>query len=312
MKQSFVNFCRGISKNDKLVQAIFIVAGVVLFGYVLSSITLTDMYNTFNTMGVNVLLIITVLAFEVIVSSLRMKELMRRAYDVPLPSIMRIMFETTLFAVYSPGKLGELMKLDLFKSKGVKRAYCLASVIVSRAFDLVVVLLMSLGALLSLGVSATQVALLVAAAALALVAAFALHRFGVLKGFFSGVMQSFRTLLSVRSVVAVSVLTAALWAADASLPYIVLRTLGHDVDFFQIATIYFASVIIGVVSMIPGGLGASDFSFSYGMNRLLGVPEADAVSSIVMLRIITFVFFSIGGLMYFKHMKDTMRTARRK
>jgi uncharacterized membrane protein YbhN (UPF0104 family) len=165
---------------------------------------------------------------------------------------------------------------------------------------------MSLGALFLLGVSATQLAVLVMAAVLAVVAVFVARRFGVFKGFASGMVQSFRTLLSVRSVVVVFLLTAVLWAADASMPYIIFRTLGYDVDFFQVATIYFASAIIGLVSMIPGGLGASDFSFAYGMNRLLGVAEADAVSAIVMLRMITFVVFSVGCLMYFKHMKDAV------
>jgi len=308
----FVEMCRRVSKNDRLTQAIFIVAGIALFGYVLLSIRLSDIYNAFVVMGVNVLLIVAVLAFEVVASSLRMRTLIRKAYDVPMLSIMRIMFETTIFAVYSPGKVGELMKLDLFKSKGVKRSYCLASVVVSRAFDLVVVLLMSAGALLSLGVSVTQLAILAAAAVLGVVALLVVLRLGLFRGFVYEVIQSFKTLLDFQSIILVFLLTAALWAADASIPYIVLRTLGYNVEFFQVATIYFASLIIGLVSMIPGGLGASEFSFSYGISHLLGVAEADAVSSIVMVRMITFVVFSIGGLMYFKHMKDAGSAGKRK
>lgn len=295
-------FLGKISKNEKAIQAAFIVAGIVLFGYVLSSITIADIYNTFSVLGTNVLLIVGILVFEVLASSLRMKTLVCKKYQVPLKSIMRIMYETTLFAVYSPGKVGELMKLDLFKKNGVRRTYCFASVVVSRSFDLLVVTMLSLGVIFSMGLDLLPIA---AALAIALLGVFVVYRLGIFKTFVSNMLDSFRTLLDFKSVLIVFVLSLSIWVADASIPYIVLRTLGYNVDFFQTAATYFASLIIGLISMVPGGLGAADFSFSYGMHSLFGVAEADAVSAIVSMRIITFATFALGSLLYFKHIKES-------
>lgn len=291
-----------ISKNDKLIQAVFIIAGITLFGYVLSNITLGDIYSTFRAMGANIMLIVAILVLEVVIGSLRIAALINRKHSVPIRNILRIMFETNLFAVYSPGKVGELMKLDLFKKEGVRRAYSLGAIVVGRAFDLAVVTALSLGVLLSLGVDWIPV---VALGIVGLLAIFGIYKLGVFKGFVSNVIESFKTFFDPKTITLVLAMSVALWVVDASMPYIILRVLGYDVDFFQTMSIYFASVIVGLISMIPGGLGSSDFSFSYGAHRFLGVVESDAISAIVMLRIITFVALSVGGLLYFKHIRES-------
>lgn len=295
---------KAITKNERAIHVAFLLAGIAILAYVLTTISIADIISAFSMLGSSMGILAVILILVLALRSFRLKLLMKRLADVPFFDVFKIVFETALFSIYSPGKTGEVTKLDLFKKYGISRTQSMSAIIVERAYDLVVVTVLSAGMLISLGVDMLFV--LVGGTA-AVVLAAALYKSNVFGGLFTKMFDSMKMFLNVKSVATMLVLTIVLWLADASAMYFVLRMLGHDVRLDILVPVYFASTIIGLVSMIPGGLGASEFSFSYALTAMAGVPAADAMATMLASRVVTFLVCSVGSVLYFVEMRGVIR-----
>jgi len=289
-----------VSHNERTMHAIFLVAGVAILAYVVASTSVSDVIEAFSLLGAGAAVVAAITILGLAIRAIRLKLLMKSMAYIPFWSMFMIIYETALFSVYSPGKVGEMMKLDMFKKHGVRRAQSASAIIVERAYDLAVVAALSAGVLVTLGINV----LVIAASCLAAIAVAAfLYRSGAFGGLFRTVVDSMKMLLNVKIAAAMLALTLLLWLVDTSALYFVLRALGHDVRFDVLVPVYFASVIVGLVSMIPGGLGSMDFTFSYGLAATAGVPAADAMATVLAPRIITFLVCLVGSALYFIDMK---------
>jgi uncharacterized membrane protein YbhN (UPF0104 family) len=293
-----------ITKNERAIHVAFLLAGIAILAYVLTTISIADIISAFSMLGYSMVILAVILILVLAIRSLRLKLLMKRLADVSFFNVFKIVFETALFAIYSPGKAGEVTKLDLFKKYGISRTQSMSAIIVERAYDLVVVTVLSAGMLISLGVNMLFV--LVAGTA-AVVLAAALYKSNVFGGLLTKMFDSMKMFLNVKAVAIMLALTIVMWLADASAMYFVLRMLGHDVRLDILVPVYFASTIIGLISMIPGGLGASEFSFSYALTAMAGVPAADAMATMLASRIVTFLVCLVGSVLYFIEMRGVIR-----
>lgn len=74
------------------------------------------------------------------------------------------------------------------------------------------------------------------------------------------------------------------WGAMAILLFSILKLLGTTLPLSKIFSIYVVSSAIGIVSMMPGGLGGFDLSFILGVSAL-GVNKEEALLALVLYRI---------------------------
>ena len=78
--------------------------------------------------------------------------------------------------------------------------------------------------------------------------------------------------------------------------------MGLYVPLYNLIPLYFLAVIIGIFSMIPGGIGSFDLIVISGLTSM-GVSNALAVSLLLLFRLTYYIIpFLLGVVFFFKHM----------
>lgn len=234
-------------------------------------------------------------------------------------------FGSGLAMSVTPGKFGELFKCALLKDEcGIAYARSVPVVIAERLTDLVAVVLLAL-----IGAArypTARLALLIAAALVAaglIVLAWSptlLQRLGprltrrLLRGRDADVgsapaaAAAFAYLLRGGLLFEGTGLGLVAWLAECAGLYVVLLGLGvTKVSLFAAMFIYAASTLAGALSMLPGGLGATEAGMAgllvlFALNRDLGV------AAVVIVRLCTLWFATALGLMaYLMHRRAWAR-----
>ena len=78
--------------------------------------------------------------------------------------------------------------------------------------------------------------------------------------------------------------------------------MGHFFEFYQVITTYATSIILGVASLIPGGIGVAEASL-VGLLTLQDIEFSDAVVAVVLIRLFTLWFSTISGFITLKTSK---------
>jgi len=90
-------------------------------------------------------------------------------------------------------------------------------------------------------------------------------------------------------------MAAAVWLLDGYMFYYALQAVGADVNFFAVLGFFALSLIVGLASFLPGGLG----SFEAAMALLLsytGVEYSLALAGVLLSRLFFVWLIVIGGL----------------
>ena len=84
------------------------------------------------------------------------------------------------------------------------------------------------------------------------------------------------------------------WVCDALVFYLVLLSLGTDLSPILLMGIFALSVIIGIASFLPGGLGSTEVVMVLILG-MFGVANTVAVSGILVARFLTFWYVAMLG-----------------
>jgi uncharacterized protein (TIRG00374 family) len=87
------------------------------------------------------------------------------------------------------------------------------------------------------------------------------------------------------------------WAAEGYALYVVLDRMGADTSIQLAAGIYGVSILAGVVSFVPGGLGGTELVMG-SLLVLTGVDASMAVSAVIICRLATLWFAVAIGLAF--------------
>lgn len=87
------------------------------------------------------------------------------------------------------------------------------------------------------------------------------------------------------------------WAAEGCALYVVLERMGADTPLLVAAGIYGVSILAGVVSFMPGGLGGTELVMG-SLLMLTGVDAPTAVSAVIICRLATLWFAVAIGLVF--------------
>ena len=88
------------------------------------------------------------------------------------------------------------------------------------------------------------------------------------------------------------------WTTNIILIYIILRVMGTKIMFVKILPIYITSAVIGMISLIPGGVGTFDLTFITGVEGL-GVPVTEALIVILLYRISYYIIPVVIGMILY-------------
>ena len=223
-----------------------------------------------------------------------------------------LLFTSGMVMAVTPGKVGEVLKSGLLKRlNGTPISRSAPIVLAERLTDgLAMLLLMSSGlALYPPARPAFVVLVLLSVAALAvlqnrrLAAAIIgwMERKPRLSRFARPVhafYESSAELVSGRLLVVSTLLSLVSWAGECVAMYFVLRGLGVEPSWLlllQASFIFAASTLFGLVSFLPGGLGASEVSSTALLVTLVGLPKGPASAATIIIRFCTLWFGVLLG-----------------
>lgn len=95
------------------------------------------------------------------------------------------------------------------------------------------------------------------------------------------------------------------WITSVILIYGIIRILGTKLTLMNIFPIYVTSCAIGILSMIPGGLGTFDLTFIMGLSKF-GVPQEQALLALVLYRVSYYIVPVLIGIVLAIHEGKTV------
>ncbi|MBL6459186.1 flippase-like domain-containing protein [Belnapia sp. T6] len=233
-----------------------------------------------------------------------------RAFGIAAPAGAQLLYFFAGFALtVTPGKVGELVRLWLLRRRyGVPYTRSMPLLAGDRVMDMVAICLLALaGAVLTR--QYLLVSALLAAACVALLAAlthaplllrlidWTERRIRRAPGLFARAREVCETLPAIGrpAVLIPSLLLSCLgWLAECLVLLLVVQALGSAIGLGESMLVFCLAAVAGAVSLLPGGLGAADFSL-LGLLRLVEVPEAGAILATILVRLATLWFAVVLG-----------------
>lgn len=211
----------------------------------------------------------------------------------------------------TPGKIGEVLRSWLLKSTdGVPFTRTAPVVVADRLTDLVALVVLSL-----VGIAEHREYLPVVAVTLALVCAgvivlgtprlargllAAVGRLPRLRGLVQraeGLVDSSAAVLRLRALVVLSLLSVAGWGLECVGYWLILRGfIGVEASLPLCTFLWATTTLIGALSFLPGGLGATEGSLAVLVARLAsGVTQPVALASTILIRACTLWYGEVVG-----------------
>jgi uncharacterized protein (TIRG00374 family) len=231
-------------------------------------------------------------------------------FHVPL-GINLILFLAGLFMSVTPGKMGEVLKSYLLKrTDRTPMSKSAPVVFAERLTDLVALLALAvLGGYALSGAGVYLVAgTVVVIGVVAAVSIEPLHRY--LCGQMSRVSRlerlagkaeqslcSARALVGPKPLVLASAISIPAWFCECVGFWVILHAFGIlKLDLAQATGIYALAAVVGALSMLPGGLGATELTLT-GLLSAAGVARGQAVAATLVVRLATLWYaVAIGAI----------------
>jgi uncharacterized protein (TIRG00374 family) len=290
-------------------------------------------YGHVNDLGAaltsfRIVFVVPVLALAVVNYGLRFARwhyyLRRCALDVPLRESAAVFFSGFAMSI-TPARLGELLKCVLLRDEaGVKMSVSVPVVVADRVSDLVAVCLLVAAGTVHYSVARGASLLAIGATVLCVAAlgyspwvagaATRVFRRRFARGSEASasaareVASVFSILLRGRPLLVGIALGVLAWFSECVALYVVLGGLGSTgLTLYAVTFVYALSTLGGALSLLPGGLGATEF----GMTALLvlfGVARNTAVAAVLIVRLCTLWFATGLGLgVYLLHRRRVAR-----
>ena len=220
--------------------------------------------------------------------------------DVPLKDNFMIFISGFALGV-TPGKVGELIKSQLLKNKfNISRSKTAPLVIVERFYDFFAIAIISLFGILVFEYSIYIFGILAIGISIFLIVTSSekiflkflnkIEKIKFLKNFSNELPKSFNVIQkSTRGKIFPLSITLSIifWFLDSIIAYLTLLSFGIDIiDYFVLMSIYTSSIILGVISFLPLGIGVVEGSL-VGFLSLNGIEFHLATAIVVFIRFFT-------------------------
>jgi len=214
----------------------------------------------------------------------------------------------------TPGKVGELIKTQLLHSKyGIPRKKTVAIILAEQFYNLIGILFISLLGLFYFDFSIYVVfftgglllftTILLSSEKLFKKFIILISKFKFLKKYTPSLFDSYIILKkSIRGKIFVisSLFSISFWLIESLVAFIIFLSFGiKDFEFLQLATTYTTSIIIGVVSFLPMGIGVVEGSLA-GFFSYQGIELPLALTLVIFIRIFTRWYGVIVGFILMK------------
>jgi uncharacterized protein (TIRG00374 family) len=235
-----------------------------------------------------------------------------------------LVFLSGLVMSVTPGKMGEVLKSYLLKRlHGAPISTTAPAVLVERLTDLVALMLLAAvggyaltGAAAALGIGVGLVGLVVAVLSsehLCTVLTSGISRFRRLELGVAKLDQSLkaaRSLVKPRPLILSILISIPAWFCECIGFWLIVKALGYGgLGLMRLTGIYALAAVVGAVSMLPGGLGATELTLA-GMLRGSGMARSEAVAATLVVRAATLWYAVVVGAVFLGTLRHSMDRTR--
>ena len=230
--------------------------------------------------------------------------------SVPL-GVNAAIFASGLSMTISPGKLGEVLKsVFVRQASGAPVARTAPAVVAERATDGTGMVAWGFLGALALGLGPTTMVVFLVVAAfgiavlrskrLSLLAERALGKLPLLDRL-SPHLGDFHTssneLLAARPLIVGTAISFLSWGLECLGVYLCAVGLGADRPFLLVVFVFAVSSLVGVLSMLPGGIGAVEAGLTGQFVAVAGLSAGLAVALTLLIRLATLWFATLVGIL---------------
>jgi glycosyltransferase 2 family protein len=216
-----------------------------------------------------------------------------------------LIFTSGLIMSISPGKVGELLKAYLIKEKyQISKSITFSVVLAERIIEFIALIFISLVGVLVYNFGYSYVAILSIVISILIIiginrnvkskiinvltsSSYLKNRINSIDLLHSSLTKLFTPLLFLK----MYLLSLVAWMFEIIGFYIILGNFTDSITLMYTTFVYTLSIIIGAVSMIPGGIGATEGSLTYLLTKF-GLSDNIAITSTLLIRIST-LWFSV-------------------
>ncbi|MBN1423553.1 flippase-like domain-containing protein [Candidatus Fermentibacteria bacterium] len=225
-----------------------------------------------------------------------------------------LVFMAGLVMSITPGKMGEVLKSFLLKRLyGAPVSMTAPAVVVERLTDLVALMVLAAaggyaltGATAALAIGVGLVAGIVSILSIDRLSSLLVRQITRFKRLAPGALKldqslkAARALVKPRPLLLTSLLSVPAWFCECVGFWLIVAGLGYGaLGLGKLTGIYALAAVIGAVSMLPGGLGATELTVA-GLLSASGVPRSEAVAATLVVRAATLWYaVAVGGVFLF-------------
>jgi uncharacterized protein (TIRG00374 family) len=295
---------------------IIVLSSVAIYSTFLFFSDFNKVYESLQNFQVTLIPIILLVVFSSwLVLFIRWGILLKKhQIQIPLKINFLIFFAGFTLAI-SPAKSGELIKAVLLKNKcGIAATKTIPIVFLERFYDIIGTTAVAIIGITFLGLELGIVLALVPIVILVIFYLFyskrsfdftlkILNHIKPLQKFLSNIEESheiIRHSSDVKTICSCSGLTIVFRIIEGIGILLILQALGINfIEFFNLLSMYSASVILGAISMSPGGLGVTEGSFA-GLLMLYELELQTTLAIAVIVRFFTMWFAIVVGFISLK------------
>jgi len=305
-----------IKRNRKSLQFILFLIGLLILGYVIYRSGILENYQILFTVSIPLLLLALVLSLGTVAFRIYRWKFLSEKYNASITwrdaSIVSI--ASLFYANITPGKIGDLYKAYYMQKRYALNFFDGVSMIFYERFFELIILFLAASAIVFIELKGITVIILEVTAIILILLFFfyykadyilkMLEKYSSKIPFLKKIPADFKIRkLSFKIILPVFIITIFSLGLEFVRLWIVALAFGYTLNPILLTIFFCLSIIAGLASQIPLGVGVMEASLGYFL-ILLGVAATDSIAIVLTDRLISMYFVLILGFICSKYAAD--------
>ncbi len=305
-----------VRNNRKILQTVLLAVGLLILGYVIYRSGIIENYQVLFKVNIPLLLLALILSLGTVAWRIYRWKFLSQKYDVAISwhDATLVSVASLFYANITPGKVG-----DLYKAYYMQKRYSMnffngvSMIFYERFFELMILFLAACAIVFIQFKGITVIVLEVTAVILIL-----LFFFYYKSDYVLTILEKYKSRLplirripgnfhfrklSFKDIIPVFIITGFSLGFEFIRLFVVALAFGYTLNPILLTVFFCLSIIAGLASQIPLGVGVMEASLGYFL-VLLGVASTDAMAIVLTDRMISMYFVLILGFIASKYASD--------
>jgi glycosyltransferase 2 family protein len=305
-----------IKNNRRILQAGLLLIGLLILGYVIYRSGIIENYRMLLSVNIPLLLLAVVLSLGTIAIRVYRWKFLSERYNTAISwhDSSLVSIASLFYANITPGKVGDLYKAYYMQRRYAMRFFTGVSMIFYERFFELMILFLAACAIVFIDMRGITVIVLEVTAGILLLLFFfyykadyflsLVEKYSSKIPFLKRIPADFRIeKLPFRDIAGVFVITVFSLGSEFVRLWVVALAFGYTLNPVLLTIFFCLSIIAGLASQIPLGVGVMEASLGY-LLILIGVAPTDAIAIVLTDRLISMYLVLIYGFIFAKFAED--------